>query len=1252
MYLARAWARASAIGDVRERERTDVFAARIADADASTTAASARDDDDEKSRPNQQSSAAAPSPSSRRRDARHGCAAHREGAFIAAFSGPVIAFRELGPRGCAIGEWRADADDAYVALAWQEDAPDDDVDDLRRLRRAASAPSPSYARTAARDVEERVMARACAVTEKGEAHAFRATSSRAPLNGDVTGDVELERVLALDDGERATCVASDELEFVLGTDRGRVVFIDWSRGTETRAADVRRRESDGGATSVDWCASTSTCVVRFDSGAVCAAEIDGDGGVRAMNWIDAFPCPSTCAAFHRRTRALALGTADGEIRMYDDAMTAEASKPRRVLNVRAFGFGVEDTGAVAHMKWSNDGVALAAGWRRRGIGVWSNSGCLLMCSLHHGAAGGAHGNPRRNVTFADDLKGNDGDDDEDEPRVGACLGVPAWGVGGLSLFFVCLVDDQHHTGGVAKLLEYSLVRNISAPQICARSSVTDDTNAQISDGEAHVLLADDRAFVIRANANGQLHIHQAICPAAYVDAQWPMRLACASADGSRIAVAGARGCVAYNARDEKWTMFGSVAEEHEFEALALTWIDVPRGNARSPILAVAARFGKPRLFSTSLKVSHRVQFYSRDRLGGSATLGSLPLPAEPTHLSACGSHFVVGFESGEMAVYKFDMHGDEGAVHPVRESSGQRRMTTTRNGRALVACALTPDIAGDAPSEALVLTNARELLLVDLTDNHAPVTILRDVTDFWVSPRARESSAAGQNRDDGDESSSGFESAEDLSNGASVSLENPVDRGCVFAYGADGMRICYFPRDGARQIFRLGAVCVDVDRSTKNPELEFDRELYPVHVSVRLSRIVGVAQKLSFSDAHGESPYFSIAPKSHTIVPCVLRKLLSAGSHDAALRFARAERRQTPYFTHALEWLLFTALESANRDAMTHAALKQSLALLRELPNYLEIVVSVARKTDNTRWEALFTAAGSPSDLCRHALRADRLRIAACYILVVDKLEGEVAGRAVAIEVMREALAAHDYRLVEDVIKFLLRPVRVTASGEEDVKPGLIGRVLNIIVPPPNSVLALGARADRELTLDVTEQGILKAHLDALAREKDIFNMGAFVSDTSFDGIGYFTHETTAGGSAYIDNFSTALEAAVMSLRRRVAERREKATASAAQRRRNESKDSLLAGDVFDLSTSSTDTARANALLDVARTARCTDWSLLIATTLGRVDVLVDMFRAERVLVKPWRDVCEKCAARSGDQEFKEFLKKTVDEVDAACGRG
>ena len=157
---------------------------------------------------------------------------------------------------------------------------------------------------------------------------------------------------------------------------------------------------------------------------------------------------------------------------------------------------------------------------------------------------------------------------------------------------------RHHTGGVAKLLEYSLARNISAPQIRARSSVADDTHAQTSDGETHVLLADDRALVIRAKPNGQLYNHQAICPAVYVDAQWPMRLACASADGSRIAVAGARGCVTYNARDEKWTMFGSVAEEHEFEALALTWIDVPHGNAHSPILAIAARFGKPRLFST------------------------------------------------------------------------------------------------------------------------------------------------------------------------------------------------------------------------------------------------------------------------------------------------------------------------------------------------------------------------------------------------------------------------------------------------------------------------------------------------------------------------------------------------------------------------------------------------------------------------------------------------------------------------------
>ena len=1149
-----------------------------------------------------------------------GVVVHREGAFVLTHAANALDARELGSRGRVLGSWRCALDDAFTDVTFQESSANENDDELRALASAW--------RLSLRDDDEHaVVARACATTASGEAHVVRCATSRSGAR-DYVASMELERVIWLDDGERATSCASSEKEIVFGTDRGRCVFVDWATGVERAACALRRSSNDGAIAHIEFDSETNVVVVRFTSGAVCAASIGNDGKVSRQRWYDAFPSPWTCVAFHRRTRALALGTVDGEIRVYDDAMDGEVGKPSKTFGLRAFGFGTEDTGACAHAKWSNDGRALATGWSRRGIGIWSDAGCLLMCSLQHAySSGGANA---REIT--EDVE------DEDGPRIGACLGVPAWGVGGFSLFAITLGANG------PTLLEYSLARNVPNPHISLRTT----DGAAVRNDESHTLLAEDRAFILRVNASGKVNLYQAICPATYVEAHWPMRLTAMSSAGTRVAIAGARGCVVYNTRDEKWTMFSSLAEEHEFEALALAWIDVPTAKAHTPILAVAAKFGKPRMFSKSLKVSYRIQFYVRDRLGGSATLGSLPLPAEPTHISARGSHFVVRFENGELAVYKLDMQGDEGAVHPVRESSGQRRKTSIEGNVSLMTVLPQDGAAPEddiAPSEVLVLTGERDLVLVDLTENHTPVTITNNVAEFWVSPRVRELKSSTNAPSEDENSSSGCES--DYGEDA---LANPINRGCIFAYGADGMRICYFPRGGAQQILRDGISCMEIDRSSKNPELEFDRELYPVKVSLRLSRIIGVAQKLSASE-HGASAYFNLAPKSHTIFPCVLRKILSADGHDAALRFVRAARRETPHLTHALEWLLFTALESAclkstSREIATQSGLTKALALLSELPNYLDIVVSVARKTDNTRWEALFNVAGKPSDLCRQALESGRLRIAACYMLVIDKLEGEIVGQSVAVEVMNAALASRDYRLVEDLIKFLLKPVETKPPSTKEVKPSLLGRVLNVVVPPPNSVLSLGVRGDRELILDAPEQAILKSHLDALARDKDIVSMGAFITETSFDGVGYFKHESSRGGSAYIDNFSTALETAARSLRKHAAARNSNKSPHAERRRKSEFEDEILALDAMDLVNSPSDTSRATDLLEVVRRADCTDWSLLLATVLGRVDALETMFTMERDLLKPWTEICRKCATSSTDLELKKFLVKVVAAVE------
>ena len=68
--------------------------------------------------------------------------------------------------------------------------------------------------------------------------------------------------------------------------------------------------------------------------------------------------------------------------------------------------------------------------------------------------------------------------------------------------------------------------------------------------------------------------------------------------------------------------------------------------------------------------------------------------------------------------------------------------------------------------------------------------------------------------------------------------------------------------------------------------------------------------------------------------------------------------------------------------------LSYAAALVRHFPQFADVVVSVARKTDAALWPALFAAIGSPSALLEGLLEAGALGSAACFLLVIDRLEG------------------------------------------------------------------------------------------------------------------------------------------------------------------------------------------------------------------------------------------------------------------------
>ncbi|PRW44970.1 RAB6A-GEF complex partner 1-like isoform A [Chlorella sorokiniana] len=319
-----------------------------------------------------------------------------------------------------------------------------------------------------------------------------------------------------------------------------------------------------------------------------------------------------------------------------------------------------------------------------------------------------------------------------------------------------------------------------------------------------------------------------------------------------------------------------------------------------------------------------------------------------------------------------------------------------------------------------------------------------------------------------------------------------------WTYGARGMQL-WFPSSLSEPLTPslrsmtsptatgLAAAAAAAASNSTDPELEFDREVYPIGVSLTEVSIIGVMQRVVrspvFPPEAAQSLCFHPLPESQPVLPCLLRRLLQKGRYDDALELARWHS-SGPHFNRSLEWLLFTALEidadtrphgttagaagaAAGADGQQFAPILGSpigggrtarqarfnssysvtvgsagapagkrageqrqagplllaaARLISQFPQFPEIVVSVARKTDAALWPALFAAVGSPLRLCQGLMRADQLQSAACCLVIVERIEGGALAQQAALQLMQAALGVGQYGLAADLLRFLVPP--------------------------------------------------------------------------------------------------------------------------------------------------------------------------------------------------------------------------------------
>ncbi|KAI8463229.1 MAG: hypothetical protein J3K34DRAFT_462531 [Monoraphidium minutum] len=234
-------------------------------------------------------------------------------------------------------------------------------------------------------------------------------------------------------------------------------------------------------------------------------------------------------------------------------------------------------------------------------------------------------------------------------------------------------------------------------------------------------------------------------------------------------------------------------------------------------------------------------------------------------------------------------------------------------------------------------------------------------------------------------------------------------------------------------------------------ELEFDREVYPIGVSLADASIVGVTQRLMRGEPALALPSFHPAPESQPVLPALLRRLLQKGAAAEALALAK-RHEAGPHFARSLEWLLFTALDmeggilehGARRGAAAEQGALGPLNKARARGR-ARAGADAARAcggrtcTDAALWPALFTAVGSPAALLQHLLESGALMSAACFLIVVDRLESSPLAQGLALRLVRLTLRRAQYGLAAEILRFTLPPAWKAPTPEPAAAPAAPG---------------------------------------------------------------------------------------------------------------------------------------------------------------------------------------------------------------------
>ncbi|KAL0538140.1 hypothetical protein IC582_027139 [Cucumis melo] len=649
-----------------------------------------------------------------------------------------------------------------------------------------------------------------------------------------------------------------------------------------------------------------------------------------------------------------------------------------------------------------------------------------------------------------------------------------------------------------------------------------------------VIYGDDRLLIVQSEDSDELKMLNVNLPVSYISQNWPIQHVAASEDGMYLAVSGLHGLILYDIRLKKWRVFGDITQEQKIQCEGLLWLGK---------IIVVCNY-------TQSSNMYELLFFPRYHLDQSSLLCRKPLPGKPVVMDVHQEYILVTYRPFDVHIFHLTLLGEltlssnpELQLSTVRELSIMTAKSHPASMRFIPEQFPKEGISNShissspmlvrEPARCLILRANGELSLLDLDDGRE-----RELTDsvelFWVTC------------------------------GHSEDKTNLIEEVSWLDYGHRGLQVWY-PSPGVDSFKQEDFLQLD-------PELEFDRENFHVlshHLKPR--------------------PYCT-----------AYYGIFYRDKSEEALRLARLSAEK-PHFSHCLEWLLFTVFDAeisrqnVNKNQNTAAKYANKLSLLektceliKNFSEYLDVVVSVARKTDARHWGDLFSAAGRSTELFEECFQRRWYRTAACYILVIAKLEGPAVSQYCASRLLQATLDESLYELAGELVRFLLRSGRdyEHASADSDkLSPRFLGYFL--FRSSRNQTFDRSS-SFKEPSAHVTSvKTILESHASYLMSGKELSKLVAFVKGTQFDLVEYLQRERY--GSARLKDFASGLE---------------------------------LIGEKLQMGTLQS-RLDADFLLAHMCSVKFKEWIVVLATLLRRSEVLSDLFRHDLRLWEAYKSTLQ-----------------------------